>query len=442
MATTIDHLSANHRVSVLKDFTDARGTSVKAGETALIKLIGVDWLAMEVFFDWERDGKAERLVFSLNAKEGPRNGGMKEYFELREYVDPPRPPKTPKPDTPPEAIKPPEAPFASYNGKQPQAEICLDELTVACDCGPKFHRSIYPAGLLGVHACLKCGTVTVTKQVGDDGRFTGNAWTAYWTVPTPQNVVDWLARFPRVAIDYPGAPWRWPMSATLVRYPTLLYPADVRVSDEAELAALEDTLWDAQSPLPRADRLHSACGDIPAAPSGLPEAFNGFVWIKQALDLRPQTDLAVLKALAQLRSPACELAANLLLRRPGAYDIMMDWLSSTDDDTFGAGVSMLRDSRPLFTGPDDPRLGPELLALMNALPLGKLKDVPSRVESWFRFEAVLVAIADLKVATPKMLEGLNALMKKVAKKDPTLVDAIRIVINELNGVDNRPEQYR
>ncbi|MDP3736913.1 MAG: hypothetical protein Q8R02_05960 [Hyphomonadaceae bacterium] len=446
MATTVDHLSADHRVMVIKDFVDARGLSVPEGASGLIRFIDLDLKAMEFFIDWEREGKTERLTFSLNAKEGPRNGGMKEYFELGEYAPPPRPPKQPKPETPlshPErAIKRPEAALSVHEGRQPQQEICLDELTVACGCGPVFHRSVYPAGTLGVHACMKCGAVTVTKQVGDDGRFTGDAWTAYWTVPTPQVVVDWLGRFPRVAIHYPGAPWRWPMSASLVRYPTLLYPSDVRVADIDELKALEDTLWGAQQPMTRADRLRSACGDVPAPPAGLPDDFNGFVWIQQTLDLRPNASFPTLKALAHLRSPACELAAALLLRRPDAYDLMMQWLRSRDEDEFGAGIAMLRDSRTLFSGPDDPRLGPELLALLDTLPLGKLKDVPNRVESWFRFEALLVATADLGVATSQMLDGLNALMKKLAKKDPHVVDAIRIVINELNGVDNRPEEYR
>jgi hypothetical protein len=41
-----------------------------------------------------------------------------------------------------------------------------------------------------------------------------------------------------------------------------------------------------------------------------------------------------------------------------------------------------------------------------------------------------------------MLDGLAALKLKRAKEDPHVVEAIDIVINELNGVDNRPAQYR
>jgi hypothetical protein len=446
VSATIDHLEADHHVTVTRDFTDARGISVPAGASGVIRMMDVDTKSMEFTIDWECDGKPERLTFSLMAKDGPRNGAMRDYFEKGEFVTPRHPKKEPKPETPAfqpsKAVERPDAAPLRFQGKQPQEELCLHELAVACDCGPDFHRSLYPAGRLSVHACLKCGAVTVTKAVGDDGRFTGDAWTAYWTVPTPQSVVDWLGRFPRVAINYPGAPWRWPMSASLVRYPMLLYPCDVRVADIDELKTLEDTLWNAQSPMTRAERLRSACGDIAPAPEGLPEDFNGFAWIGRTLDLRPGADIATLKALAHLLSPACELAAALLLRRDDAYDTMMGWLRSADEDEFSAGIAMLRDARPIFSGPDDPRLAPELLEMMNGLPLGKLKDVPNRVESWSRFESLLVAIADLGVATPGMLEGLSALRLKLARKDATVAEAIRIVINELNGVDNRPDEYR
>ena len=37
-----------------------------------------------------------------------------------------------------------------------------------------------------------------------------------------------------------------------------------------------------------------------------------------------------------------------------------------------------------------------------------------------------------------MIDWLNALAKKIGGKDKYVVDAIRTVVNELNGVDNRP----
>ena len=44
--------------------------------------------------------------------------------------------------------------------------------------------------------------------------------------------------------------------------------------------------------------------------------------------------------------------------------------------------------------------------------------------------------------SPAMLDGLSALARKLATKDRYVVKAIRIVINELNGVDNKPPEYR
>ena len=441
MATTIDHLESHHRYTVIRGFTDTTGIRVPFETTGVIRKISLDPAWTQIFIDWERDGPngtatPERLTFLLAATDGPRNNHMREYFEKGEVVMPPREPKPP-------ATLPERAPEKRAAHASAGEQRCAEELTVACDCGPAFHRAVWPPrGDPGVHACLRCGRVDVTRQVGDDGRFTGDSWTAYVPVPTPQPVIDWLGRFPRVSVHYSGAPWRWPMSATLVRYPTLFYPADARVADEAELKSLEDALFEAQSPLTRADRQSSACGDIPDPPPGMEEPFGQFRVVHRALDLRPSSDLDTLRYHAHLLNASTELAAALLLRRDDAYAVMMRWLADDDDDTFSAGIAMLRDSRPLFSGPDDPRLAPELLKLMNALPLGKLKDVPDRVESCLRFESFLVAIADLGVNSMQMQDGIRALRVKLAKKDPTLVQAMGVVLNELNGIDNRPEQYR
>ena len=451
MATTIDHLEAHHRYTVIRGFTDATGLRVPFETSGVIRRIELDPGWTQIFIDWERDepkgaSTPQRLTFLLAATDGPRNNHMRDYFEKGEIVMPPRPAKPAKQtDHAPEhaTTKRPAEPLARFSGRQPQEDLCLNELTVACDCGPAFHRAVWPPrGNLGVHACLHCGAVTVTRQVGDDGRFTGDSWTAYWTVPTPQPVVDWLSRFPRIAVNHVGAPWRWPMEATLVRYPTLFYPADARVADEAELKRLEDTLFDAQSSLTRADRQSSACGDISAPPEGVSQDFANFLAVHRALGQRSSSDVDALRHNAHLLSAASELAAALLLRRQDAYRVMMRWLADADEDTFSAGIAMLRDSRPLFSGPDDPRLAPELIKLMNDLPLGERMNVPGRVESCLRFEAFLVAIADLGANSMQMQDGIRALRVKIARKDDTLLEAMGIVLNELNGIDNRPAQYR
>jgi hypothetical protein len=97
MGTVIDHLSANHYISVLQDFTDARQGAHRKGEKGLLLEMGLDWEASEIWLDWQRDGIREKMVFRLDARSGPRSGAMREYFELGDYVDPPRP----EPERPP-----------------------------------------------------------------------------------------------------------------------------------------------------------------------------------------------------------------------------------------------------------------------------------------------------------------------------------------------------
>ncbi|MEZ6030859.1 MAG: hypothetical protein R3C46_14050 [Hyphomonadaceae bacterium] len=434
MGLTVDHLESHHRYRVIRGFTDANGVRVPFAAEGVIRAMRLSPDMREIEIDWEPDGAAPvQLAFLLAATDGPRNNHMRTYFEKGDVSLPPRAPK-------PAAAS--QSPAPDPEPAQPKKETSLGEITVACGCDPAFHRAVWPPAQLSVNACLSCGAVTVSRQVGDDGRFTGKAWTAYWPEPTPQAVVDWLGRFPRVSVNHAGAPWRWPMSATLVRYPTLVYPADTRVSDKAELKTLEAGLTAEQAGLPRAFTFGRALADIPAPPPGLPEAFKSFLFVHETALLREDSNPDLLRRHASLYNPASELAADLLLRRPDAYGLMMGWLVSADDRAFGAGIAMLRDARRLFAGPDDPRLAPQILRIMDSLPLGPLRDVPNRVESCARLEAFLVAIADLGAGSAAMLEGLQALARKIGGRDSYTVDAIRIVINELNGVDNRPAEYR
>lgn len=89
MGCVIDHLQANHRVRVLRDFSDVHGVRHGAGESGIIRTMDLDWGRQEIVIEWERNGAAEKLFFALAAKEGPRNGHMREFFEMNEYV--PRP---------------------------------------------------------------------------------------------------------------------------------------------------------------------------------------------------------------------------------------------------------------------------------------------------------------------------------------------------------------
>lgn len=90
MATTIDHLRVDHRVTVLRDFVDAKGTMMRSGETGVLTKIDWDQIRMEIILEIKRESGNVKLIFELAAKTGPRNGRMRDYFEIGEDVTPPR----------------------------------------------------------------------------------------------------------------------------------------------------------------------------------------------------------------------------------------------------------------------------------------------------------------------------------------------------------------
>jgi len=86
MATTIDHLRVDHRVTILRDFTDATGVSLQAGETGVLRGQAFDQIRLEIQLEIERPQGKVILKFPLKTSSGPRNGHMREYFELGDYV--------------------------------------------------------------------------------------------------------------------------------------------------------------------------------------------------------------------------------------------------------------------------------------------------------------------------------------------------------------------
>jgi hypothetical protein len=108
MSTTIDHLRVDHRITVLRDFTDAAGVSLRAGEGGILRVIAFDQLRLEIRLEIEREGGRVALCFPLQARTGPRNGHMRDFFELGENVSIPR--VRPAPERPPRTmIIPPPA---------------------------------------------------------------------------------------------------------------------------------------------------------------------------------------------------------------------------------------------------------------------------------------------------------------------------------------------
>lgn len=90
MATTIDHLRVDHRITVLRDFVDAKGTWMRAGDTGVLTKMEWNQLRMEIILEITRDSGMVKLVFELAAKSGPRNGHMREFFEVGDDVTTPR----------------------------------------------------------------------------------------------------------------------------------------------------------------------------------------------------------------------------------------------------------------------------------------------------------------------------------------------------------------
>jgi hypothetical protein len=86
MATTIDHLRTDHRVTILRDFTDAAGVTLRAGERGVLRGLSFDQIRLEIRMEVQRENGKVELRFPLRAPSGPRNGHMKEYFEIGDYV--------------------------------------------------------------------------------------------------------------------------------------------------------------------------------------------------------------------------------------------------------------------------------------------------------------------------------------------------------------------
>jgi len=428
MACTIDHLRVDHRVTVLRDFTDLAGLPVHAGEAGVLRGIGLDYAKMEIWIELERNGRCDKLRFALRATDGPRNGRMKEFFEMGESIEVPSLPM-PKPAAlPPEGPKRPPLSLHAYVGKQTPNDTSLGEIQVACDCDPNFHRQLLPnRGGYSLYGCLHCGTVTCSRSFGDDGRFTGNAWQETRTVLLSDSVHRWVAHWPRVKVDY-TAHLRWPMSADFVRYPTLYYPADTRCTDADQLAAIESQLARQQSTQSVAARLRATHRVDSSPPVGIPAELAGYEMLWEALQLTSRSDLADLIHLAQPRSLGCEIAADLLRQRSDAFELVLSSLRSPDETRRGVGFVIARDLRP-----PDRRLSGILIEMMNGLPFDPLPHDPQGIVSRGRFEMILLLIAELKLATPEMLSTLRTLMRKFARHDPFLVNCVRIVVRELDA---------
>ena len=83
---TIDNLRIDHRVTILREFTDAAGVTLRAGEHGVLRKLSFDQIRLEIGMEIDRPNGKIALRFPQKMPDGPRIGHMKEYFEIGDYV--------------------------------------------------------------------------------------------------------------------------------------------------------------------------------------------------------------------------------------------------------------------------------------------------------------------------------------------------------------------
>ena len=457
MGAVIDHLREGQTVRVIRPFTIGTDVACQVGDTGVLHKIRLDWVTQEILIEWERANVREVLRINDAATDGPRNGRMRDYFEVIEPdpvvpvrstvenanlrhttpgspsmpppLPPPLPPAAPEMADPPKAYEP-RRPEAKFAGKKPAAGASLEELRVACDCDPALHFTVLSSmGEIGVAACLGCGTVTCTRCVGDEGRYTGNAWHAYLVEDVPGDALAWLSQWPRTT-DLAKNRIYWPTWPTWVRDEPIYFSARTRCRSREELSALEQKLArDAADQTP-GERLRRAGFPTKPPPKSLPTQFSGFRDVWNTLQLTPDSPVSELIRAAQLGKPANAVAADTLVRRRDNEQLMLDALRSSDPAERIAGHEMaLLQTNPAVQA----KLGPVIIDILESLPMTPRQDMPDRIASWGRYDALLVLVQTLKISTPAMREALIKQQHRLIRHDHELIRGIRAVLDALDG---------
>lgn len=424
MGCTIDHLESDQRVRVLARFQDLSGHEVQAGETGVIRRLEADFIREQISIEWERKGRPERLTFALRSRTGPGNGRMRQYFEDLGPEPSPMPPKAPAPSV----ALPPAPPPPSADGKS------LGERTVACACDPAFYRPVISESV-GVNACLHCGTVTATRAVGDDGRYTGDAWTAYLPLEIPEQHLSWLARWPRIRVIR-RHDILWPMAAELVREDVIYLPAKRRFRSVEDLTRFEADLEADIAKTPRGRRLRDAGTPSAPPPRDLATLFAEFHVLWDTLQLRADRPLPELIRHAQRRSPGRFVASELLLERRDRLPIVLDALRSSDPEWQSAGHVLA-----LGLQPTPPEVITCALELLEGIPMVPSADAPGRIAGFARFEALVLLLAELRARDPEVMAVLQRLLRKVVRHDAHLVDPLRAALRVLRGESPPPLSF-
>ncbi len=86
MALTVDHLCIDHRVTILREFTDAPGSTMRVGQVGILRGLTYNQIQAIVTMEIELETGKVAVVLPLRVQSGPRLGHMKEFFELGDYV--------------------------------------------------------------------------------------------------------------------------------------------------------------------------------------------------------------------------------------------------------------------------------------------------------------------------------------------------------------------
>ncbi|MFO1460743.1 MAG: hypothetical protein U1G08_15230 [Verrucomicrobiota bacterium] len=422
MGCTIDHLGSDQRVRVLAQFRDLSGIEVQAGDTGVIRRLEADFIQELIAIEWERNDRPERLTFALRSRTGPGNGRMRQYFE---DLGPEPPPIPPKAAAPPPAPPTPPPPPAGGNS--------LGERTVACACDPAFYRPVISESV-GVNACLRCGTVTATRAVGDDGRYTGDAWTAYLPLEIPEDHLSWLARWPRIRVIHRHI--LWPMAAELVREEVVYLPATRRFRSVEDLTRFEADRKADAAKTPRGLRLRDAGTPSAPPPKDLATLFAEFHVLWDSLQLRANQPLPELIRYSQRRCPGRFVASELILERRDRLPIVLDALRSPDSEWQSAGHVLA-----LALQPTPPEVITTALELLEGIPMLPSADVPGRIAAYGRFESLVLLLAELRTRDPEVIAVLQRLLRKVVRHDANLVDPIRTALRILRGESPAPLSF-
>lgn len=144
MSATIDHLRVHQRIRVIRSFTDATGMPRHEGESGVIIDIKLHLPAQRIEIRWEPCGGAESMFFFLTSGEGPRNGHMREFFEVTGEVHP--------------------APDESFSPQRPDAPAYREPLEALLATGRFDEARTRIPDLFGRTAREAAGALTIAAQ--------------------------------------------------------------------------------------------------------------------------------------------------------------------------------------------------------------------------------------------------------------------------------------